>query len=151
MSVTLSVDPQISPDGASAFPDTPFADTTCPGSRRKVDELFMHWLSLGSTSKLIDRLMEDVVAGRPLDLSMSFSSVSSTGVSLASALATSKQRFATPPPRSPNKSIFSYGEYAPGASAAGGAGSPAGTAPPSAHARSDCVGFAARRAPADDA
>jgi len=37
-------------------------------SKRKLDELFYHWLSLGETQQLISSLVDDLRAGRPLPL-----------------------------------------------------------------------------------
>ena len=39
-----------------------------PQARRKLDELFLHWLSLPDTGKLIQGYIDDVRDGRPIDV-----------------------------------------------------------------------------------
>ena len=39
-----------------------------PQARRKLDELFLHWLSLPDTGKLIQGYIDDVSDGRPIDV-----------------------------------------------------------------------------------
>lgn len=103
--------------GRGTRPEAPYS-----GSRHKVDELFMHWLSLPSTSDLIHRVIDDVRAGKPLDLGASITSATSTatvhGVQRG-------RRHLSPLPRSPTKQPFTYGA----------AGLPAARAPLPPHAR----------------
>lgn len=88
------------------FPGTPFMDSSFPGSRRKVDELFMHWLSLPGTQSLLLRVVDDVKSGKSIDLNVSGSSWSSL-----SGPGAAGRKMVSPLPRSPTRHIFSYGAH----------------------------------------
>lgn len=122
--VETAANPSAPADGA-AGPDAgtgALTDTSYSGSRHKVDELFMHWLSLPSTSDLIHRVIDDVRAGKPLDLGASINSATSA----ATAHGVNRgRRHLSPLPRSPTKQPFSYGEQP----------RPAVAAPPPPHTR----------------
>lgn len=81
-------------------------ETPHAGSRRKLDELFVHWLSLPDTQQALRALVEDVRAGREVDLTSTRSSASFAGAATGRG---SRAKLPVSPSRAA-ASHFSYGE-----------------------------------------
>eukprot|EP00239_Pterosperma_sp_CCMP1384_P003288 CAMPEP_0197843816 /NCGR_PEP_ID=MMETSP1438-20131217/757_1 /TAXON_ID=1461541 /ORGANISM="Pterosperma sp., Strain CCMP1384" /LENGTH=523 /DNA_ID=CAMNT_0043454213 /DNA_START=464 /DNA_END=2035 /DNA_ORIENTATION=+ len=73
------------------------SDRRFPSSKKKLDELFIQWISLVESQKLVHGLLEDAKTGRPLSGPSSSTTVSPLSPSSTSAL------FASTPPLSPQK------------------------------------------------
>ena len=67
-----------------------------PSSKLKLDELFLHWLSLPDTQRLVLTLLEDVKAGRPVQPPAALGSGGTSGGSQVPQVAGSQQGSATP-------------------------------------------------------
>ena len=76
-----------------------------PQARRKLDELFLHWLSLPDTGKLIQGYIDDVRDGRPIDVPHSPPSKGhlSPRVKSLQLSRSSAQGALSPPPCSPRR------------------------------------------------
>ncbi|GAQ79247.1 protein phosphatase 2 formerly 2A regulatory subunit B' [Klebsormidium nitens] len=101
------LEPSTSGAGIVAM-DTGLSHQRFPSSKMKIDELFIQWLSLPDSQKLVLSLLEDAKAGLPLvgpSSSSSFSPGSSTPLSPSSAQALFAA--STTPPLSPKSSAGS--------------------------------------------
>ena len=81
-----------------------------PAARKKLDELFMHWLSLPEAGTLISSYLDDIEQGRPIEVPTSpkmgspvghLSPRMKAGMATRSAAAGSSSASSSPPPCSP--------------------------------------------------